>query len=343
MPSWREKLVLATSERNRARAEFVAAAGWGNAGERLLAGDASFRKYYRLTRPRQSAVVMDAPPPQEDVRPFVRVARHLIGLGLSAPQILAEDAERGFLLLEDFGDDTYARVLAAGGDEGELYRRATDVLVELYRADNRSILPVLGAYAGDALIEAASLLPEWYLPAVTGRPTPSEEAACYVAAWRECLAALPAGDDALLLRDYHKDNLLWLPARPGVKACGLLDFQDAQRGHASYDLVSLIEDARRDVAPDVQAACLDRYIADAGIFDAATFRTGFALMSAQRHARIIGLFVRLLKRDGKPDYLQHLPRVWRMFEKALTHEALTPLRHWVDRLLPPPLRHFGAP
>ena len=174
MPSWREKLVLATSERNRARAEFVAAAGWGNAGERLLAGDASFRKYYRLTRPRQSAVVMDAPPPQEDVRPFVRVARHLIGLGLSAPQILAEDAERGFLLLEDFGDDTYARVLAAGGDEGELYRRATDVLVELYRADNRSILPVLGAYAGDALIEAASLLPEWYLPAVTGRPTPAK-------------------------------------------------------------------------------------------------------------------------------------------------------------------------
>ncbi|MCA0248105.1 MAG: phosphotransferase [Proteobacteria bacterium] len=334
---------MATSERNRLRAEFMRAAGWGNAGERLLAGDASFRKYYRLIRPRESAVVMDAPPPQEDVRPFVRVARYLIGLGLSAPQILAEDPEHGFLLLEDLGDDTYARVLAAGGDESELYRRATDVLVELYRAGAPAALPDLGAYAGEALIEAAMLLPEWYLPAATGKPTPPEETARYIAAWRECLAAVPPADDALLLRDYHKDNLLWLPGRPGVKACGLLDFQDAQRGHPSYDLVSLIEDARRDVTPAVQAACLDRYIGGAGIADAAGFRTGFAVMAAQRHARIIGVFVRLLKRDGKPDYLQYLPRVWRMFEHALQHDALTPLRSWVDRMLPPPLRHFGAP
>ena len=264
-------------------------------------------------------------------------------LGLmAAEEILAEDAGRGFLLLEDFGDDTYARVLAAGGDEGELYRRATDVLVEIYRAGERSLLPGLGAYAGDALIEAAMLLPEWYLPEATGKPTPAEETARYVAAWQECLAALPATAETLLLRDYHKDNLLWLPARSGVKACGLLDFQDAQRGHPSYDLVSLIEDARRDVAPSVHAACLDRYIDQAGIADAAGFRTGFALMAAQRHARIIGLFVRLLRRDGKPDYLIHLPRVWRMFERALQHEAVAPLRAWVDRLLPPELRRIGA-
>ena len=126
-----------------------------------------------------------------------------------------------------------------------------------------------------------------------------------------------------------------------MKACGLLDFQDAQRGHPSYDLVSLIEDARRDVAPAVQAACLERYIGETGLGDPAAFRTGFAVMAAQRHARIIGLFVRLLKRDGKPDYLPHLPRVWRMFERALQHDALEPLRAWVDRLLPPPLRRIG--
>ena len=333
---------MSKTERDLLRAEFVQSAGWGNAGERLLAGDASFRKYYRLTRPRESAVVMDAPPPQEDVRPFVRIARHLIALGLSAPQILAEDAEHGFLLIEDFGDDTYARVLAAGGDEAELYGRATDVLVELYRVGEKSLLPGLGAYAGDALIEAAMLLPEWYLPEATGKPTPPEETAAYVAAWKECLAALPATGETLLLRDYHKDNLLWLPGRPGVKACGLLDFQDAQRGHPSYDLVSLIEDARRDVAPKVHADCLQRYITQAGIANGAGFRTGFALMSAQRHARIIGLFVRLLRRDGKPDYLPHLPRVWRMFERSLQHEALSPLRRWVDRLLPPALRRIGA-
>jgi len=233
-------------------------------------------------------------------------------------------------------------VLAAGGDEGELYGRATDVLVEIHRAGERSLLPGLGAYAGDALIEAAMLLPEWYLPEATGTPTPPEETARYVAAWHACLAALPATAETLLLRDYHQDNLLWLPARPGVKACGLLDFQDAQRGHPSYDLVSLIEDARRDVAPAVHAACLDRYVGEAGIADAAGFRTGFALMAAQRHARIIGLFVRLLRRDGKPDYLRHLPRVWRMFERALQHEALSPLRAWVDRTLPPELRRIGA-
>jgi N-acetylmuramate 1-kinase len=333
---------LSKTERDLLRAEFVRGAGWGDAGERLLAGDASFRKYYRLTRPRESAVVMDAPPPQEDVRPFLRIARHLIALGLSAPQILAENTEHGFLLLEDLGDDTFARVLAAGGDEAQLYARATDVLVELYHASEKSLLPGLGAYAGDALIEAAMLLPEWYLPEATGQPTPAEETAAYVAAWKECLAALPASADTLLLRDYHKDNLLWLPARPGVKACGLLDFQDAQRGHPSYDLVSLIEDARRDVTAAVHAACLQRYIDEAGIADAASFRTGFALMSAQRHARIIGLFVRLLRRDGKPDYLPHLPRVWRMFERSLRHEALSPLRGWVDRLLPSPLRRIGA-
>ncbi len=333
---------MSKTERDLLRAEFVRGAGWGDASERLLAGDASFRKYYRLTRPRESAVVMDAPPPQEDVRPFLRIARHLIALGLSAPQILAENTEHGFLLLEDLGDDTFARVLAAGGDEAELYARATDVLVELYHAGEKSLLPGLGAYAGDALIEAAMLLPEWYLPEATGQPTPAEETAAYVAAWKECLAALPTSADTLLLRDYHKDNLLWLPARPGVKACGLLDFQDAQRGHPSYDLVSLIEDARRDVTAAVHAACLQRYIDEAGIADAASFRTGFALMSAQRHARIIGLFVRLLRRDGKPDYLPHLPRVWRMFERSLQHEALSPLRGWVDRLLPSPLRRIGA-
>ena len=323
------------------RAEFIRHAGWGDACERLLAGDASFRKYFRLRRQGGTAVVMDAPPPQEDVRPFVRIGRHLAALGLSAPAIHAEDEANGFLLLEDLGDNTFARVLEAGCDEGSLYACATDVLVVLHQAGERALLPDLGAYAGEALIDAAMLLPDWYLPEVTGRPTSNEETAEYRAAWRASLASLPAVPDTLLLRDYHKDNLLWLPARPGVRACGLLDFQDAQQGHPSYDLVSLIEDARRDVSPAVRAACLARYIGESGL-DEKDFGTGFALMAAQRHARIIGLFIRLLRRDGKPDYLPHLPRVWRMFERALQHEALRPLRAWVDRLLPPPLRRIGA-
>jgi len=330
-----------TSERSALRAAFADRAGWGDAEERLLAGDASFRKYYRLTRPGGSAVVMDAPAPQEDVRPFVRIARHLLGMKLSAPEIFAEDVVNGFLLLEDLGDDTFARVLAAGGDEAELYARATDVLIAIHRAPEHGLLPGLGGYEGEALIDAAILIAEWYLPEASGRETTAEQTEGYRAAWHACLAALPPTAGTLLLRDYHKDNLLWLPARPGVRACGLLDFQDAQRGHPSYDLVSLIEDARRDVAPAIHAACMERYIAGTGL-DARDFRTGFALMAAQRHARIIGLFVRLLRRDGKPEYLRHLPRVWPMFERSLAHPALEPLRLWVDRHLPPPMRHIGT-
>ncbi|UYN94443.1 MAG: phosphotransferase [Enhydrobacter sp.] len=329
------------SERAVLRAEFVRRSGWADAEERLLAGDASFRKYFRLTRAGGTVVVMDSPAAHEPVEPFVRVGRHLLALGLSAPEIYAEDLGNGFLLLEDLGDDTFARVLARGGDERELYLRATDVLVTLYQAPDHGLLPGLGSYAGEALVEAAILLPEWYLPAASGRPAPDDEVAAYRDAWRACFAQLPTTEEALLLRDYHKDNLLWLPERPGVRACGLLDFQDAQQGHPSYDLVSLVEDARRDVLPDVQAACIDRYIAATGL-DSADFRTGFALMAAQRHARIIGLFVRLLERDGKPEYLRHLPRVWRMFERHLRHEALAPLRDWVDRVLPPEWRRIGA-
>jgi N-acetylmuramate 1-kinase len=329
------------SDRAAERRDFIRSAGWGDAEERLLAGDASFRKYFRLTRGSSTAVVMDAPAPQEDVRPFVRIGRHLLAMKLSPPEIWAVDEAGGFLLLEDLGDDTFARVLANGADEMELYTRATDVLVAVHAAPDNGLLPGLGAYEAEALIEAAMLLPEWYLPEATGHATPADIAQSYVAAWRACLAGLPPSAGGLLLRDFHKDNLLWLPQRPSVRACGLLDFQDAQRGHPSYDLVSLIEDARRDVSPAVHAGCLDRYIAATGL-DAQDFRTGFALMAAQRHARIIGLFVRLLRRDGKPEYLPHLPRVWAMFERALKHPVLEPLRLWVDHHLPPPLRRIGA-
>jgi hypothetical protein len=329
------------SDRARQRADFVARAGWADARESLLAGDASFRKYFRLTRPGGTAVVMDSPAAHEPVEPFVRIGRHLSSLKLSAPEIFAEDTANGFLLLEDLGDNTFARVLEAAGSETELYARATDVLVAVHAAPDHGLLPGLGAYEDEALIDAAILVPEWYLPEAAGRATSAEQTETYRAAWRQCLAALPPSAGCLLLRDYHKDNLLWLPDRAGVRACGLLDFQDAQRGHASYDLVSLIEDARRDVSPAVHAACLDRYVAATGL-DGKDFHAGFALMAAQRHARIIGLFVRLLRRDGKPDYLPHLPRVWRMFERAVTHPALEPLHLWFDKHLPPPMRRIGS-
>lgn len=329
------------SDRKRLRATFVAQCGWHDARESLLAGDASFRSYFRLRRPGGSAVIMDAPPPREDVRPFARIARHLGALGLSAPEILAADETNGFLLLEDLGDDTFSRMLDAGFDEGMLYERATDVLIALQAAGPRALLPSLNLYLGEALVDAAMLLPEWYAPAFLKQAVDEREASDYRAAWRACLAALPAMPNTLMLRDYHKDNLLWLPRRSGVKACGLLDFQDAQEGHCAYDLVSLLEDARRDVSPAVHAACLARYIARTGV-DEHDFKSGFAVMAAQRHARILGLFVRLARRDGKADYLQYLPRVWRQFERALQHDVLAPLRAWVDHALPRAVRPSGA-
>lgn len=328
------------ADRAQQRAAFVRAAGWGDARESLLAGDASFRKYYRLTRGGQTAVVMDAPPPHEDVRPFVQIARHLLTLGFSPPEVLAEDAAQGFLLLEDLGDETYARVLDRGGDELALYARAVDVLVALHATGARAVLPGLKPYAGAAMISATMLLPEWYLPEASGRPTPIEAMESYRTAWQTCFANLPHSAETLVLRDYHKDNLMWLPGRPGVQACGLLDFQDAQTGHPAYDLVSLIDDARRDVTPAVQKAALDRYLAEAGVADRAAFATAFHIVGAQRHARIIGVFVRLSRRDGRPHYVAWLPRVWRQFEAALQHEALAPMRLWIDRHVPPALRRL---
>jgi aminoglycoside/choline kinase family phosphotransferase len=232
-------------------------------------------------------------------------------------------------------------MLDAGIDESMLYERATDVLIALQAAGPSALLPGLNVYLGEALIEAAMLLPEWYGPAVLQRAVDERECSDYRAAWRACLAGLPALPTTLMLRDYHKDNLIWLPDRPDVRACGLLDFQDAQESHCAYDLVSLIEDARRDVSPAVHDACIARYVARTGV-EGNDFKTGFAVMAAQRHARIMGLFLRLARRDGKREYLQHLPRVRRQFDRALQHEVMAPLRAWVDALLPAAGRPTGA-
>ncbi len=338
------------ADRAAMRRAFAAANGWGDARESLLAGDASFRTYYRLTRGKQTVVVMDAPPPQEDVRPFVRLARHLRTLGLSAPEILAVDEEAGFLLEEDLGDSTYARWFNGPrwGDrrddqeEWAMYTLATDVLVHLAAQGSAAVLPGLASYTGEALIDAAMLLPEWYLPQVAGRPAAIEELQSYRAAWRECLRALPPSPTTLVLRDFHQDNLLWLRERSGVCACGLLDFQDATTGHPAYDLMSLVEDARRDIADELRAAMIERYLDRAEVADRQGFMAAFAILGAQRHARVVGLFIRLLRRDGKPTYLPHLPRVWRLLERSLRHEAMAPLRRWVDAHVPRAQRGIPA-
>ena len=316
-------------------AAFLDAAGWGGADREALAGDASFRRYVRLTDGGRRAVLMDAPPPQEDVRPFARLARHLRGLGLSAPEIMAEDSEAGQLLLEDLGDDTYTRLLANGADEKALYALAVDVLVDLHRRPAALVIPQgLPPYDDTRLLDEACLFTDWYMPAIFGRPTASEVRDAFVEAWRGVFSTVHAQPRTLVLRDYHVDNLMRLRGRDGIAACGLLDFQDAVAGAAAYDLVSLLEDARRDITPDLTAAMLERYVSAFPEIDLVAFEAAYVILGAQRHAKVIGIFTRLCRRDGKAHYLVHIPRLWRLFERALEHPALDAVAQWVDRHVP---------
>lgn len=323
-------------DRTRAADDFLAGAGWAGAERRMLADDASFRHYERVTLQGRRAVLMDAPPEREDVRPFVRVARILHALGLSAPGILAEDPEAGFLLLEDLGDDTFTRVLAAGGGEEALYARALEALIALHaRYRDAGDVP---AYDDDLLLGEVRLLADWYVPAVRGAELAPDARRGFERVWRDVLAVARAVPSSLVLRDYHVDNLMWLPDRDGVAAVGLLDFQDAVFGPVTYDLVSLLEDARRDVDPDMTERLLRRYLDRFEAIDEAAFRASYAVLGAQRSAKILGIFTRLHRRDGKPQYLRHIPRVWRWLESDLGHPALEPVKTWFDRELPPEMR-----
>jgi N-acetylmuramate 1-kinase len=328
------------SERQHLIEAFLASAGWGDVPRRILAADASFRRYDRLASADRVAVLMDAPPPQEDVRPFLTVARLLHRMGLSAPGILAEDVTAGLLLLEDFGDRTYTRLLATGADERALYRLAVDVLIELHRSYAPDMAALLPAYDEARLLAETALLTDWYLPAATGAPTATALRDSYLAAWRAVLPHAMALPPTLVLRDYHVDNLMLLEGRDGVAACGLLDFQDAVIGSPAYDLVSLVEDARRDVPPDLAAEMIERYLAAFPGLDRARFLAAGAVLAAQRNAKIIGIFTRLCVRDGKPHYLRHIPRVWRLLEGDLAHPALAPVTDWLARHVPAPLRRI---
>ena len=307
-----------------------------------LAGDASFRRYYRLGANGRRAVLMDAPPPQEDVVPYIAVAQLLRRLGFSAPEVFAEDRAAGFLLIEDFGDDTYTRILERGADESALYSLAVDTLVELQRAVAARGNPDLPPYDAERFLAEAALLVDWYAPAALGEPLTDARRAEYLDLWRTLLprAALP--HDTLVLRDYHVDNLMLLPDRSGVQGCGLLDFQDAVCGPPSYDLVSLLDDARRDVPVDLRRRMTERYIAAFPSLDRGEFLQSAAILAAQRNCKILGIFTRLWRRDGKPRYLVHLPRIWRLLERELAHPALTPIARWLDRHLPRSARHISA-
>lgn len=338
----------------------------GSAAERkllYLQGDASVRRYGRLVqRGAPDAILMDWPrqpdgPPirkglpysrlahlAEDVRPFVAVANALADAGLTVPRVLEQDLENGFLLLDDLGDRVFGREITGGTDQETLWQAAVDALVSLSLAPAPTDLPVAGGgvhrvseYDPGAMAIEAELIVDWYWPALRGSPLMPDERAAFTALWADIFTEIGKMPPAWVLRDYHSPNLLWLPEREGIARVGVIDFQDAMRGPAAYDLVSLLQDARVDVPAELEARLFNHYcdgVAARGGFDRDAFAFAYAALGAQRNTKIVGIFARLAKRDGKPGYLQHVPRLWRYLDRDLAHPRLARLKSWYDKHFP---------
>jgi aminoglycoside/choline kinase family phosphotransferase len=356
------------SEREEAMRGFLAHAGWDQATLSPLPGDASTRRYLRAEDRGRKAMLMDQPQGAEtpacppgataeerralgynavarlagaDCARFVAVAGYLRKRGLSAPEIYAADAANGFVLMEDLGNDLYADVLADGGNEKELYRAAIEALASLHaEAAPATLAPGKSLYAYDdtAMMAETDLMTEWYVPLALGRKASDEEREEHRALWRKALATLQSVSQVFVHRDYHAQNLIWLPERSSNARVGVIDFQDAVAGARGYDIISLMEDARRDVAPELAHAMTDHYLsamAKAGRpLDADAHRAEMALLAAQRNAKIVGIFARLSQRDGKPRYLDYLPRVWGYLDRDLEHPVLGDLKAWYERHVP---------
>ena len=310
---------------NRAR-EFLNSTVWSNAACDPLTGDASARKYFRLQKDKQSAVLMDASSVLASVAPFIQISRHLHQLGFSVPAILARDEGKGLLLLEDFGDATFARLLDNPCEPEKLYTLATDVLIALHRHP-QAIPKGLRTYHPEKMLEDIGLFLEWRTPTIseTGRKE-------FKTVWREVLSVAHQVPASLLLRDYHVANLMLLPEREGVRQAGLLDFQEAYQGPITYDLVSLLEDARRDVPDNLREKMVARYLARSPALDRKAFETSLAILAALRHTRVLAIFEKLSRHEGKHEYKKlHSPRVERLLQRALRHPMLAGVKQWMER------------
>ncbi len=314
---------------------FLQRHGWRDARRTALPGDASARRYERLRLGERRALLMLAPP-DDTAANFMAIAGLLHGAGLSVPAILAAEPDQGMLVVEDFGDGTYTALLDGGAEALPLYQLAVDALIHLHRAfvatDDTAPLPDLPVFDAERFLQQTMLFCESDLPAAFG-PVEAAVSDSFRRAWETALSQAMSVPRSLLLRDFHAGNLFHLAGRPSVRACGLIDFQDAGIGPVTYDLVSLLQDARRDIADDVAAACLERYSAAFPDIDRAAFAASYAVLAAQRHVRVIAIFSRLA-RQGKPGYLDHLPRLWRLLDLALQHPALAQVAAWFEVNLP---------
>ena len=314
-------------------AAFLAPGGWAAASRVPVAGDASNRSYARLTRADGvTAILMDAPPQSgEDVRPFIAMADHLRDAGLSAPEIYRADTEAGLLLIEDFGEAQFARLIAEDpARQQPLYRDACDLLLALREMPK----PPLQTCDGDWLADMIAPVFEWYAP-----ETDPALVARFDAAFRPLAQEVAAAGTIVMLRDYHVENLMLLEERQGIARVGLLDFQDAMLAHPAYDLVSILQDARREVPLEMETAMLSYYLGRSGE-NPERFRMAYAMLGLQRNLRILGVFARLCLRDGRPRYIDMIPRLHGYVLRNLTHPQLSPLAPLLAIALPDPTADF---
>lgn len=338
---------LAVQEHSMSRrdllSDFVASSPAKGAEIHMLAGDASFRKYWRVLQNEKSWVVMDAPPDHEDIRPFIAITNLLTQAGLCVPKIYAQDASQGFLLLEDLGDNLFSRHLEFHtSQEKLLYQHACESLVSMhsFSVNATQIAESLPLYDNQVYLREVALFSDWFLVQVLGRQQAFMLRDSWQHAWQKVLSEASLKNNCIVHRDYHADNLLWLPERD--EKVGMLDYQDALRGDALYDVISLLEDARRDVTLETVDAC-KRFIQDAHGINNDDFLRRYHVLAAQRNAKIIGIFTRLCVRDGKMRYLDYLPRVWQHFLRDLQHPILSPVADFVNQHVPPHYQGVFSP
>lgn len=311
-----------------------------------LKNDASHRTYERLKlKSGKSIILMDAPPEKEKITDFIEISHFLRQNNFSAPEVLAKDIENGFMLLEDFGDDSYSRILKnkeqySHLDESFLYEKAIDNLIELHKIPTDSIS--LNKYDSITLIKESNLFIEWYLSVLNGENIRKEQKEEFNLILKHLLLSTKSFSESIVLRDYHADNLLWLDDRSGIRKTGLLDFQDAVIGSPIYDIVSLLEDARRDVSPAIVEKMINRYLKAFPNYSRKDFNAAYAIFGIQRNLKIIGIFTRQAAKNKNPHYLSFLPRVWGHVNNDLKHPLLLPLKNWLSAIIPTQLRAYKS-
>jgi hypothetical protein len=329
MEALKERPNTVLNSRDQQRNAFIDHSPWASWSVEALQADASFRRYFRLTGENETVLLMDAPPATEDLAAFICIAEYLRAKGLRSPRILQKDLDHGFAIIEDFGHSTYTKLLDKGHAAEPLYTLAIDSLIALHQGYAAAEID-LPHYHDGFYDDEAALFVDWYMPARLGRRLSEEARREFLDIFSSLVHGVDQKHECVVLRDYHVDNLMLVDGSEGINSCGQLDFQDALIGSRAYDIVSLLEDARRDVCPEMTTRLIARFLDCQPEIDAEQFKRDYEVLGAHRHAKVIGIFVRLCVRDNKAHYLNYLPHVQGLFARSLEHESLAPLRAWME-------------